>query len=172
MTPGKLILGPDAYPTLDGFLFKTKLRANLTFENLVIREYEALRRSGAYRSRAWCAPLDSQVTIAAFDCFELQVWLKPGAAIWGWTFTGSVNEDGTASSFNVRDACGDIPWFSEHVTKPMNAPPYQQQFLSKLYVVSEPGLLNVTIANTSSEAASAQLILYGGEPVDEPCKDL
>ncbi len=172
MTPGKLILGPDAYPTLDGFLFKTKLRANLTFLNLVLREYEALRRSGAYRSRAWCAPIDSTVTIPAFDCLELQIWMKPGAALWGWTFTGGKNDDGTNTSFQVRDSCADIPWFSEHITKPEDAPSYQQQLLSKLYVVSEPGLLNVVIANTSSEAASAQLILYGGEPVDEPCKDL
>lgn len=172
MTPGKLALGSEDYPTLDGFLFKTKLRANLTFANLVLREYEALRRSGAYRSRAWCTPNDSQVQIAAFDCLEQQVWMKPGSAIWGWTFTGTVNDDGTAASFNVRDACGDIPWFSEHLTKPAGAPTYQQQYLSKLYVVSEPGLLNVTIANTSGEAVTAQLILYGGEPVDEPCKEL
>jgi hypothetical protein len=157
------------YPILDGFCLKTLQRCNLTFGALAIEQYNALRRLRAFRSKSWCVPNDTQSQlIPAFDSYEYQVFIKPGSAIWGYTFTGDSN--GT-DSFQVRETCTDVPLFSECLTKqPETAeligetPWARQQLLSTLLVVPQPGLLHVEIATTSSEQRQIQLILWGGEP--------
>jgi hypothetical protein len=157
------------YPILDGFVLKTLQRCNLKFSALAIEQYNALRRLKAYRSKSWCVPNDTQSQqIPAFDSYEYQVYMKPGSAIWGYTFTG--DSSGT-DSFQVRETCTDVPLISEFVTKqPETAeliaePTWsQQQLLSCLLVVPSPGLLHVEIATTSSSDRQIQLILWGGEP--------
>ena len=160
------------YPVIDGFLYKTSLRCNLTFLSLALAEFEALRRAGAYRSKSWLVPQDSTaIPIPARNSYELQVPVVPGSAIWGYTFTG-VNvagaddpaDDGTFS-FQVTDSCNNVKLFSEFVTKPSSDPTYRQQLLSRLHICAEPGLLHVEIASTfATDQTGAQLILYGGEP--------
>jgi hypothetical protein len=165
MTPNSSL----PYPILDGFRLKTLLRCNLTFGALAIEQFNALRRVRAFRSKGWTVPNDTQSQlIPAFGSYEYQVEMKPGSAIWGYTFTG--NADGT-DSFQVRETCTDVPLFSESVTKQpetaelLGAPIVsRQQFLSGLLVVPAPGLLHVEIATTSSEPRAIQLILWGGEP--------
>ena len=157
------------YPILDGFCLKTLQRCNLTFGALAIEQYNALRRLRAYRSKAWCVPNDTQTQlIPAFDSYEYQVPMKPGSAIWGYTFTG--NSNGT-DSFQVRETCTDVPLFAEFITKrPETAellgetPWSRQQMLSGLLVVPAPGLLHVEIATTAIVPRQIQLILWGGEP--------
>jgi hypothetical protein len=170
---------PNAYctppncPIIDGFLYRTDLKCDLTFLALAVNAFEALRRSSAYRQRAWCVPQDSNAfLIPARDSYEFQVRMKPGSAIWGYTFTGSgsvivANGEITREilSFQVRDSCTDVPLFSEVATKPISAAVNLQQLLAKLMIVPEPGLLHVEITNTFSTPQTAQLILYGGEPV-------
>lgn len=160
------------YPIIDGFLYNTQLRCNLTFLSLALAEYEALRRSGAYRSKSWLVPQDANaIPIPARNSYEYQVEVIPGSAIWGYTFTG-VNvlddDDPTLNgvfSFQVTDSCNDVKLFSEFVTKPTGAPTYRQQLLSRLHICAEPGLLHVEIASTfGADQTGAQLILYGGEP--------
>jgi hypothetical protein len=157
------------YPILDGFRLNTLLRCDLTFGALAIEQFNSLRRTRAFRSKAWCVPNDTQSQlIPAFDSYEFQVFMKPGSAIWGYTFTGDSN--GT-DSFQVRETCTDVPLFSEFITKmPETAellgetPWAKQQLLSGLLVVPAPGLLHVEIATTSSTPRAIQLILWGGEP--------
>lgn len=164
---------PPNCPIIDGFLYKTDLKCDLTFLSLAVNAFEALRRSSAYRQRAWCVPQDSSAfQIPARDSYEFQVRMKPGSAIWGYTFTGRgqvIIADGEITreilSFQVRDSCNDVPLFSEVATNPVSAALSYQQLLSKLMIVGEPGLLHVEITNTFSTPQAAQLILYGGEPV-------
>lgn len=157
------------YPPLDGFQLDTTLRCNLTFKSLAIEQYDTLRRVRAFRSKGWCVPNDTaSQLIPAFGSYEYQVYMKPGSAIWGYSFTGDSN--GT-DSFQVRETCTDVPLFSEFVTKrPETAPLLgqsvwsRQQFLSGLLIVPQPGLLHVEIATLSATPRQIQLILWGGEP--------
>ena len=160
----------QTYPILDGFLFKRKLRCNMTFLALSIREYEALRRAGAYRAKLWCFPQDSQsFPIPSRGSSEFQTRVKPGSVIWGYQFIGNTGEDNGAGesevqSFEVRDGCDDTALFSEPNTRQFDSRP-QIQHLTKLMVVCPPGLINVVIASTYADPQNSQLILYGGEPV-------
>jgi hypothetical protein len=152
------------YPVLDGFLYNTNLRCNLRFASLAIGEYDALRRSGAFRPKDWCIPEDSElVSVPAYDSYEYQVSCAPGAAVWGYTFTkgGSEND----YSIQVTDACTDVPLFSEPLLMNQGThDPDHQQYLARLLVVPS-GLLNVIICNLGGSADSGiQLILHGGEP--------
>lgn len=165
----------EPLPVLDGFSFSTNLRCNLTFKALAIQQFEALRRATAMRNKVWCVPQDSKITIPAFDSYERQVRVATGSVIWGYSFCGPTGEqvlDANGSqAWEVRDACDDIPLWSEAVTRRRalqnpagggNQVP--QQILSRLLVVGPPGLLNVVIANIYPRAQTGQLILYGGEP--------
>ncbi len=168
---------PEAeYPVIDGFFDKASLRCNLTFLSLAVREFEALRRAGAYRQKHWCTPKDSTTQIPARDSYEYQVEIKPGSAIWGYTFTGfsEVDEETgviQAMSFQLRDACDDVPLLSEFATQQefsgTNLTVVRlQQPLSKLLIIGPPGLVTVEIASTfATPQTGVQLILWGGEPV-------
>ena len=154
------------YPIIDGFTQKTLLRCNLTFGALAIEQYNDLRRSRSFRSKAWCIPNDTaSQLIPARDSYEFQMWMRPGSAIWGYTFTGGsdTSGDNVQDSFQVRETCTDVPLVSEFVTKRTETFP-TQQYLSCLLVVPAPGLLNVEIATTSATDRQVQLILWGGEP--------
>ncbi len=158
----------DDYPVLDGFLFQSDLKCDLQFLPFAIREFEALRRAGSYRTKAWPVPADSKAfLIPANDSYELQLPVKPGSAIWGYSFIGSfgglVGATIQTLAFEVRDGCDDVKLFSEAVTRQAETPA-PQQALSKLYIVGPPGLLNVVISNTFPNDETGQLILWGGEP--------
>jgi hypothetical protein len=160
---------PD-YPVIDGFLLNTKLRCNLTMYALATREWETLRRSGAYKSKTWCIPEDSTIVIPARDTFESQVKCVPGSAIWAFIFTAP--RDTGPFSVNVRDSCTDQYLISEAVRcngfqHTFGASPrYRQQPLSRLLVVSAPGLVHVEISSQqATDQTQVQLILCGGEPV-------
>jgi hypothetical protein len=162
-----------AFPIIDGFVLKTHLRCNLKFGALAIEQYEDLRRSRAFRSKGWCVPNDpSSTNVPAFDSYEYQVWMKPGSAIWGYTFTGNSTAGGNGGidSFQVRETCSDVPLFSESVTKKPESANFwgttwaRQQYLSQLLIVPAPGLLHVEIATTAPVNRAIQLILWGGEP--------
>lgn len=150
---------PD-YPVIDGFLLKTQLRCNLTFLSLAVREYEALRRSGNLRSRVWTIPNDpANQSIPARDAFEFQTFMLPGSAIWGYTFIGAKSQ----FSCQITDSCTDVPLFSEPI---VSTGSNKQQFLSKLLVIAEPGLLNVQICSlAASDTFGVQVALWGGEPL-------
>ena len=163
----------DSYPILDGFLFSTKLKHNLTFRNLAIQQYEPLRRAGGFRQKQWLTPQDSTIEIPARNTYKRQLWMPIGSVIWGYSFVGDTGEqpEGTLS-WEVYDACDDVPIFSEAVTRRTavqnpadGANQVPQQYLSKLLVVGPPGLLNITIHNTFGSDQVGQLVLFGGEPV-------
>jgi hypothetical protein len=156
---------PDDYPIIDGFLLNTQLKCDLTFFALAIEEFRALRRSGSYRTRCWCIPNDpSQIAnaIPPRDTVEFQVYCEPGSAIWAYSFPAPRNQ----YSFQVTDACTDVPLLSEPVFSLGGVRGSQaQQLLSKLLIVSKPGLLNVQISSVfAAEPLGIQLVLWGGEP--------
>lgn len=160
------------YPILDGFLFQRDRRCDLTFGSLAIEQYEALRRSGAFRQKQWCIPGDVLSTeIPARDSYEYQLDVGIGAAIYAYTFVGNTDQQimpGFATqAFQVRDACDDQALFQEPITRQFVNPLLDvapQQLLSRLFTVGPPGLLNITIASMYDSDQRAQLILYGGTP--------
>jgi hypothetical protein len=165
------------FPVIDGFILDTDQRCDLQFKALAVEQYHDLRRSKAFRSKAWCIPNDvTAFPIPARDSYEYQVYMKPGSAIWGYSFTGDSTAGGGISapvgidSFQVRETCTDVPLFSEFVTKRPEQPNFfgqawaQQEFLSSLLIVPAPGLLHVEIATTCATPRQIQLILWGGEP--------
>ena len=158
------------FPVIDGFILDTKERCNLKFKSLAIEQYNSLRRLKAYRGKGWCIPQDTNSQlIPAFDSYEFQVYMKPGSAIWGYTFTGG-NAPPAKDSFQVRETCTDVPLFSEFLTKEPDTANFfgntwtRQRPLSSLLIVPAPGLLHVEIATTSATPRQIQLILWGGEP--------
>lgn len=161
----------DSYPIIDGFLLSTSLKCNLTFQSMVLAQYEDLRRAGAYRSRTWVVPPDpSSVVIQARSAFDYQVDMPPGSAIWGYSIIVSqaVLTAGGSFSVQVTDTCNDVALFTEVINAGYAAPYNAQRFLSKLHVISNPGLLNVQICSTyklDSAPGDVQLILWGGEPI-------
>jgi len=159
------------FPITDGFVMSTKQRCKLTYRDIVLEQYEKLRRAGGYRQKQWLVPKDSTIVIPKFDSYEYQLFMEPGSAIWGYTFVantggGDVESPKATLSFNIRDGCDDIPVFSEVVTQIISGGNFsKQQFFSTLLIVGKPGLLNVEICNTYDvDFAPAQLVLYGGEP--------
>jgi hypothetical protein len=169
-----------AYPVIDGFTLNTKLRPNLTFLNLVLRErLDHLRRSGSYRTRMWCIPEDaSSQQIPADDALEYQVSVMPGAVIWGWIFVAT-GADAGQFSIQITDGCTDVPVFSEVVNLSAAAPTHsimpgqgKQRLLTRLLNIGQPGLLNVQICSLNNAAVeNTQLILCGAEPVSQDkCK--
>lgn len=152
----------DQYGIIDGFLLNTQLRCNLKFKSMAIQGYEALRRSGNYRSRAWVIPQDpANIVIPARDAIEFQVSVHAGSAIWGYTFLATAG----LFSFQVTDTCTDVPSQSEVLVAQALSAGSKQAPFSKLMVVSRPGLLNVQICSLATvDTAGIQLILWGGEP--------
>lgn len=163
---------------IDGFLYLRRLRCNFTHLSLAVQQFEALRRSGAYKQRMWCIPEDPSTTIIpASSSYEIQVYVEPGAVIWGYIFNGQNESDLIDGySYQVRDSCNDVALFSEFATNQFSTFNGDRTFgggqtlLSKLYTVGAPGLLTVEIANgyplgnDPATTGPAQLILFGGVP--------
>jgi len=160
---------------IDGFLYNTLLRPNLTYLALCLERYDALRGAGNFRSRTWVIPTSGQIAIPANDSYEYQTDVAPGSVIWGWTWAG-----GTGFAFQVTDGCNDVALqievqstdISQGVNALYNAGvnPGQgkQNPLSRPLVIGPPGLLNVVICNlNATDAPNTQLILWGGEPFEE-----
>jgi hypothetical protein len=162
---------PPNYPLIDGFLLDTSLKCDLTFRSLALTEWERLRRAGAFRSKIWTIPDDSNIGIPAFDSYEKEISCVPGSAIWGFVF---VSPSGSGPfSIQIRDACTDVAIASEVIRADKfnagtNGTPqsvYQQPF-SRLLVVAHQGLLSVEICSLqSTNQLGVQLALFGGEPV-------
>jgi hypothetical protein len=163
-----------AYPVRDGFVLRTDHRCEATFLDVVVAEYEALRRLRAMRPKYWMVPVaHSYWAIPSLDAYELELTVVPGGVIWGWIF---VPVDGATGpfSFQVRDSCTDVPLLSEVVRTDQftggdmdgnTSFSYSQNLLSKLLIVPAPGLLTVEICSQQSSPARVQLVLCGGEPV-------
>ena len=165
-----------AYPILDGWTFRKDNRCDLKFQSLAIDLFEPLRRATGLRQKQWLVPTDVITTpIPAFDSYEYQLDVGVGAVIWGWSFVGPTNqveEQGFATmAWQVRDACDDQPFFEEPITREFigsginfQAPFPPQCLLARPWIVSRPGLLNVTITSMYASPQQGQLILYGGVP--------
>ena len=159
------------YLPIDGFLLNTNLKYNLTFKSLALQQWDALRRVGSYKTKYWSVPEDSTIVIPAFDSYERQIKAVPGAAIWGFIFTQPINPDsgvpsGGPFSIQIRDSCNDVSLFQEATRCDRFLPTTRQQPLSKLHVVSPPGLLTIEISSQqTTDQDQVQLILCGGEPV-------
>lgn len=164
----KALQAATEYPVIDGFALSTALRCNLTFRSMVLAEFEALRRAGAYRNRTWVVPEDTNIAVPPYDSLERQIQVEPGSALWGYTFTGSASAFGILA-FQIVDACSDYALSSEVVCLNDQTPLSAQKAFAKLLVVGAPGLLNVTITSTFGfDETGVQLILYGGEPMCRP----
>ena len=175
------------YPIIDGFVLNTSLKRNLRFRSLAMEKYEAIRRSGAFRTKYWVVapPLIIQngafIQIGAFDSLEYGLPVVPGSAIWGFIWVNAFPDTNPGPfSFQVTESCTDVPLFSEVIRADQFAssdgiqPPPEQQLLPSPIIIPEPGLLNVQICSQQTTPVGGigvgggfpniQLILCGGEP--------
>jgi hypothetical protein len=165
------------YPIIDGFLYNTLLRPNRTNLAMVLKEYESLRKSGAYRTRWLTIPENpSAIAIPAANEYSYQAFVTPGSAYWGWIFVAG---NTSLYSIQVTDAATKLPiWNVEasmaRVTGSINPGQGKQNLFQKLLIVGQPGILNVSICSLSGAAnTGVQLILCGGEPVpEEECSNI
>jgi len=162
---------PPDYPVLDGFLLNTTMRCTPNLRRMVLAEWDALRRTGSYRSKDWPVPENSLIAIPAWNSYEWQIKAVPGSAIWGFSWT-QPSETGPFS-FNLRDACTGVSVANEWIRTDRfgltggsgQPPPFQQPF-ARLIVVAAQGLLTVEICSQqTTNQTQVQLILHGGEPV-------
>ena len=161
---------PDGYNVIDGFLLDTGLKPDLTWRNMVLPNYEAMRRAGAMRSRCWSIPLDANISIPAYDSYEYQVYMHPGSvfALWSFLVSQRVLTAGGNFSVRIKEACNDTGLQNECLFGATGTPYNKQRRIARPVVVATPGTLNVEICSTYSQASQAgdcQLILWGGEPV-------
>lgn len=162
----------EAYPVIDGFLYNTLLGPRRTNIAMVLSEYEALRNSGAYKTRWLTIPENPAViTIPADNEYTYQCFVTPGAAYWGWIFTAPATPE--LYSINLTDHATKAPLWYQHVsmsTQPGKLNPGQgkQRLFQKLLVIGQPGIIDVSICSLNgSNATGVQLILCGGEPAAE-----
>ena len=150
------------YPIVDGFRLNTLLKCDLQFMALATKQFEAMRRSGAMRSRMWLTPESNAFVIPARDSYEYAFPVVPGSLIWGFIFVSS----GNARPFSIKviESCTDVPLFGE-VIRGDNFVGTGQRFLPRPLVIPEPGLVNVQICSQQgTDASGVQFILCGGEP--------
>ena len=163
---------PPDYPMIDGFLLNTTVKCTPNFRQMALEQWDALRRTGSYRSKDWTTPENSLIAIPAWNSYEYQQKAVPGSAIWGFTWVQGGGNAGPFS-FQVRDACTGVAIASEAIradrfngTGGSGQPaPFQQPF-ARLIVVAAQGLITVEICSQqTTDATQIQLVLHGGEPV-------
>jgi hypothetical protein len=160
------------YPIRDGFLLRTDLRCEPTYLALALEQFEPLRRARSYRARYWMTPESTKsFQVPASDSYEQEVTCVPGSVIWGFIWHCDAQQG--SLSFQVREACTDVPLLSEVIrtdafatgAQDGSALVYSQNLLPRLLVIPSPGLLVVEIANLTAVPQKAQVVLCGGEPV-------
>jgi hypothetical protein len=157
---------------IDGFLLNTTMKCTPNFRQMALEQWDALRRTGSYRSKDWTTPENSLIAIPAWNSYEYQQKAVPGSAIWGFTWVQGGGNAGPFS-FQVRDACTGVAIASEAIradrfngTGGSGQPaPFQQPF-ARLIVVAAQGLITIEICSQqTTDATQIQLVLHGGEPV-------
>ena len=157
---------------IDGFLLNTTMKCTPNFRQMALEQWDALRRTGSYRSKDWTTPENSLIAIPAWNSYEYQQKAVPGSAIWGFTWVQGGGNAGPFS-FQVRDACTGVAIASEAIradrfngTGGSGQPaPFQQPF-ARLIVVAAQGLITIEIySQQTTDATQIQLVLHGGEPV-------
>lgn len=164
---------------LDGFSLNLNIRyLPYHYHAACLGQSEVLRRANLYRARWVVMPDDAGTPIPAYDTFEAQIKIQPGAYLWGFQLTefsaGFVPVAATDAIIQVTDACTGIPLFSDYAAgsgfTPFSAVAADAHggiaphLLTQPRLVMEPGLLNVEIANRAVTAMRCQLLLCFSEP--------
>lgn len=165
---------------LDGFALNPNIRyLPYHYSAACLTQSEVLRRANLYRARWVVQPDDMNTPIPAYDTFEGQVKVQPGAYLWGFqlcqfsaAFVAVVAAD---AIIQVTDACTGIPLFSDYTAgsgfSPFSAAVAPDarggiapHLLTQPRLIMEPGLLNVEIANRAVTTMRCQLLLCFAEP--------
>lgn len=165
---------------LDGFSLNLNIRyLPYHYTAACLSQSEVLRRANLYRARWVAMPDDLNTPIPAYDTFEGQIKVVPGAYLWGFQcnqFNAAFALVAAADAIvQVTDACTGIPLFSDYAAgsgfsnfsaaagtdaRGGIAP----HLLTQPRLIMEPGLLNVEIANRATTALRCQLLLFFAEP--------
>lgn len=165
---------------LDGFSLNLNIRyLPYHYYAACLTQSEVLRRANLYRARWIVLPDDFNTPIPAYDTFEGQVKVVPGAYLWGFQlnqFNAAFALVAAADAIiQVTDACTGIPLFSDYAGgsgfSTFSAAPgtdahggVAPHLLTQPRLIMEPGLLNVEIANRAVTALRCQLLLCFSEP--------
>lgn len=165
---------------LDGFSLNLNIRyLPYHYTAACLSQSEVLRRANLYRARWVVMPDDLNTPIPAYDTFEGQIKVVPGAYLWG--FQVNQFEAGTFILVNptdtiiqVTDACTGVPLFSDYASgagftnfSAAAADAHggiAPHLLTQPRLIMEPGLLNVEIANRAVTTLRCQLLLFFAEP--------
>jgi hypothetical protein len=165
---------------LDGFSLNLNIRyLPYHYPAACLTQSEVLRRANLYRARWIVMPDDANTPIAAYDTFEGQVKVVPGAYLWGFQLNqfdaALALVAATDSIIQVTDACTGVPLFSDYssgsgfsnfsaavgVDAHGGIAPH---LLTQPRLIMEPGLLNIEIANRAVTTLRCQLLLCFAEP--------
>jgi hypothetical protein len=166
---------------LDGFALNLNIRyLPYHYFAACLTQSEVLRRANLYRARWVVMPDDMNTPIPAYDTFEGQIKVQPGAYLWGFqviqfeTDAVFVVVDAANVIIQVTDACTGIPLFSDYTAgsgfSPFSAAAADARggvaphLLTQPRLIMEPGLLNVEIANRAVTTLRCQLLLCFSEP--------
>ena len=161
-------------PIIDGFIFNTLLRDNMTYLAQTLPSFEALRRANRYRTRWLMIPQDPLTGVPVFDEYTLQCAVTPGSIYWAMMFVNQFGGTGTGPLYSVQisDGCTGEELLSEFMGT-QNFPTAQmgnQLPLPYPLIIGQPGLINVRIASQQTTVAGqqqVQLILCGAQPISD-----
>lgn len=164
----------------DGFALNAGIRMQpYRYVDACIAQLNVLRRANLYRCRIIVLPDAQDLIIPAYETFEYQMEVNPGAYLWALQYTEYEGESYVQIApanglIRVTDACTGISLindfafgaaFDSHSTSPANTRGKLLQFpLTVPRMIPTPGQVNVEIANQDTSSLRCQLLLYFAEP--------
>jgi hypothetical protein len=153
---------------------------------MLLGQLEPLRRAHNYRDRIWVTPDDLTISIPARGQFNREIRVPANSYLWAAQCHQFITEGEFAFipvapdnlSLQITDQASGVDIASEFTSArmfwPPVAPPKETStpaLLTQPRLFVDPGLLKVSIANTSASAVLAQLLLYFLEPCDATLQD-
>lgn len=172
---------------IDGWILNPTIRY-LPYRSIpmLLGQMEPLRRAHNYRDRIWVVPDDLDVTIEARGQFNREIRVPANSYLWAAQCHQFITEGEFAFipiapsdlALQITDEATGVDLCHEFTSAlmfwPRPAPPKDTAapvLLTQPRLFVKPGLLKVSIANTSASAVNAQLALYFLEPCDVALQD-
>ena len=154
----------------DGFSLDTHMLPLLyQYRTAAVSQLEVLRRAQGFQAQWIVVPQESREPLAAFDQLEYQATILPGSWVWGYsvkaTFAG-VNSPNLIHIYVEDEGTGQY-WESDFepasaytaFNRPADERGEMPIPMVQPFPITEPGKLNVRIANENNAEADVQLIL-------------
>ena len=162
---------------VDGFSYNTVYRpSNRNFFTHALAQMDVLRRASNYRARWWVIPDAQGQPIQPYDTFDFQCEVADRSYLWGYNFViiKTVNPSQQVIANNlaniqiqVVDSCTKVPLFQDYASGANTGTSFEARYpvilLSRPRLILEPGLVAVSLTNTTANTITCQLILLFAE---------